>query len=437
MSCYSGKRFYAGKASTPTMQHVYDTISRSLNLPFARLRNPRRLEDEATAYHQTLNYDLWYRIASYLTIEDARSLAMVCKECHAATLPRLLSSMEPSDESGLQKMCTSLSSSVYYPASLLQGLRIGRKALGAPNLAAGWIRYRFQRKSPIPGALATVLSQAVNLRSLSLQCVEDLIEADARLGDALATLKCLDTLDLLDIGPKTFEVAMRIESRPTAFGLHYESRDSTPDDLLRLMEIPLLERVRKLVLCRFQFGNAPMNADLPGVKSLRPWPAVEELRLSFCSYLPFHQLFPNLRVLSLWRAWQMADADMSLVAWPPAAPLRRATVDQHNIRCLLGTPVHFLDLKSYFVDREATLSAVRETSPVALSLWCPQGEGTSHEFWSGVISAANAPQARLRYLIITLPVDLHDGLRWLGPWRVQSHHCASSLCCTFQSSPTT
>lgn len=392
------------------MQHVYDTLARSLILPFA-LRNPRQLQDKVTAYHQTLNYDLWYRIASYLTIDDTRSLAMVSKECHAATIPRLLSSVEPSNTSGLLKMCTSMPTSVYYPVSLLHGLRLGRKSLGAPILAAGWIRYRFHRRSPIPDALATLLSQAVNLRSLSLQCVEDLIEADARLGDALATLKHLDTLELLDIGPKTFEVAMRIESRPATFALHYESRDSSPDDLLRLMAIPLLERVRKLVLYRFQFGNTPMNADLPGVGSLHPYPAVEELRLSFSSYLPFPQLFPNLRTLSLWRAWRMADADMSLVAWPPAVPLRRATVDQHNVRCLLGTPVHFLDLKSYFLDKEATLCAVRETFPVALSLWNPGG--TDLEFWSALVHAVNVPQARLRYLIITLPIRHEDGLHLL------------------------
>lgn len=398
------------KTIKPTMQHVYSTISRTLTLPFT----PKTLhQDEALQHYQALNYDIWYRVASYLTTEDTRRLSLVCRDCYAATLSRLLSSIEPADKGKLQKMCLSLSTGVYYPALLLQELRVGRNALGASQLAAGWTRHRFDRESPIPGVLATLFTQAINLRTLSLQCVEYLIDADASVGDALIALKSLDKLELLDVGPKTFDVAMRMESRPTSLALHYESRDSSSDDLLRLLELPLLERVRKLVLYRFQFGNVPVNASLPGMDRLHPWPTVEDLRLSFCSYLPFYRLFPNLRALSLWRVWRMADADMTLISWPPIAPLRRATVDQHNVRCLLGTPVHFLDIKSYFLDREATLRAVRETSPIVVSLWCPDAELTSGEFWNGIVSAAHTPHARLRYLILTIPCQVGDALRWL------------------------
>ena len=394
------------------MQHVYDTISRTLALPFAR-RAPHLDGAAQHSGYETLNHDVWYRIAFYLTPEDARRLSLVCKGCYAATVSRLLASVEPTDKGRLQGMCLSLSTGTYYPALLLQGLRIGRSALGASQLAAGWTRHRFDQASPIPGSLATLLAHAVNLRTLSLQCVEDLIDASATFGDALVALKSLDTLELLDIGPKTFEVAMRMESRPASLALHYESRDSSSDDLVRLLELPLLEDVCKLVLYRFQFGNVPMNASLPGVDRLHPWPNVKELRLSFCSWLPFYHLFPNLRVLSLWRVWRMADADISIVTWPPNVPLQRATVDPHNVRCLLGTPVHFLDLKSYFLDEEATLRAVQETTPIVLSLWCPDDQLTSSEFWCGIVSAVHAPHARLRYLILTISSDVDNALQWL------------------------
>lgn len=225
-----------------------------------------------------------------------------------------MSSVEPSDANKLLKMCSYFFNSAHCSVTVLQGLRIGRKVLGSSHLVAGRIGYRLQWKSPVPGALAGLLSQALNLRSLTLQCVEALIEADTRVGDALAALKHLDTLEPFDIGPKTFEVAMRIESRPTSCALRYGSRDSSPSDLLQLMKIPLLARVRKLTLHRFQFGDTPMNGDLPGINSLHPWPAVEELRLSYCLYLPFYRLCPNLRVLSLWRTWQTTGTDMSLVA---------------------------------------------------------------------------------------------------------------------------
>ena len=71
-------------------------------------------------------------------------------------------------------------------------------------------RHRFDQASPIPGSLATLLAHAVNLRTLSLQCVEDLIDASATVGDALVALKNLDTLELLDIGPKTFDLLLKL-----------------------------------------------------------------------------------------------------------------------------------------------------------------------------------------------------------------------------------
>ncbi|KZT66305.1 hypothetical protein DAEQUDRAFT_768125 [Daedalea quercina L-15889] len=391
------------------MQHFYNVVSSSISLPFIR-----RPQQDDTTQHRTLNYDVWYRVASYLSVDDARNLSMVSRECHAASLRKSMSLVKPKDEGSFQTLCMSMSTGVHYPASSLQELRIGRKALGAPSFSFIWVLHRFSETSPIPDALAFLLEQAVNLRALSLQCVEDLVTMNARVGDALARLEHLDTLELLDIGPETLAVTVsRMESRPTSLTLSYESRSSSPSDLFRLARLPLLERARKLSLYRFQFGDTPVNTDLPGADTLHPWPELRELRLSYCAYLPFHRLFPNMHTLSMWRVWMMGSADMRFVRWPSTSPLQHVIADQHNIRCLLGTPVRWLDIKTYFVDGEATARAVRETTPVALSLWCPSYETLNEEFWDGLVAATQVPRARLRYLILTLQGRQEDGLRWL------------------------
>ena len=386
-------------------------LSRSFTLSFP-WSNPRRREG-TEEHHRVLNYDIWYTIASYLTIRDVRSLTLVCKECRAATLPRLLSSVDPADESKLKKMCSHLSKSTYFSAAHLQGLRIGWQPLSPPYFAARWVGCRFHRKSTIPHALATLLSQAVNLRSLSLHRIEDLIKAEPRVGEALAALKHLNTLELLDIGRRTWKVVARVESRPTSLSLGYDSRASSRRDLIHLTRIPFLERVRKLRLHRFQFANAPMNTDLPGIRSLRPWPAVEELYLSYSLYLPFYRFCPNLRILSLWWTWMTSGTDMDMVAWPSAVPLRRATMDQLDAQFILGIPVHFLNLRSLYMNADLMLQVLRESSPIALSLWCSNAKGLEADLWERLVTVANAPQARLRYLMTTLYVQPNDGLCWL------------------------
>lgn len=409
------------------MQRVYSSISRSfvLSFPGTSLRRCG-----ATAEHrQVLNYDIWYMIVTYLTLKDTRNLGMVCRECRVATRPRLMSSVEPTDARKLLKMCRYFSDNVYCPATSLQGLHLGRTGFEIEHFAAWRISLRSHLKPSIPRALARLLSQALNLRSLSLHRVEDLIKCNARVGVALAALKHLDTLELFDIGPKTYEVSMRIESRPTSFTLHYGIMGyvSSPEDLAQLMKIPLLERVRKLTLHEFKFGYVAMNADFPGIDSLHPWPAVEELQLFNGYNLPFYQIFPNLRVLSLWGTGRLPHDSMSMIAWPPAVPLRLATMSPHNTSFFLGCLVRFLTLISLVTDsaRDAAIRAIRGLSPIALSLWCTNDECIDREFWRGIVSAADAPRARLRYLIVTLCIHPNKGLYWLV--RALTHSCQASV----------
>ncbi|KAH9916470.1 uncharacterized protein B0H18DRAFT_65160 [Fomitopsis serialis] len=395
------------------MQHILSAVSSSISgLPFVGAPKDVMTSAQCLA-QQLMNYDLWYRVTTYLSVEDARTLSMVCRECHAAAIRRSMSFVKPTNKDQLRAMCSSMTIGKYYRASLLSELRIERKAFGALSFSTVWVPYHFDKSSPIPGDLAALLGQTVNLRVLSLQCVEDLIEANASVGDALVGLERLDTLELMDIGEKTFAVAMRIPSRPTKLTLSYETHDSTRSDLRHLSQLPLLERARVLDLRQFRLADAPVNANLDGASLIHPWPATEELCLTFCAYLPFRQLFPNLRTLSMWRICEMTHADMSFVQWPSSVPLKHVTGDQQNVMCVWGTPVRWLDLKTYFPDSISLLRSIRETVPVVLSMLCPQDDMHDAEFWESLVAAVTTPQARLRYLMLTIKFDQSEGLRWL------------------------
>ncbi|KAH9840567.1 uncharacterized protein C8Q71DRAFT_413643 [Rhodofomes roseus] len=394
------------------MQHVLGILS----IPFPFIGGSRRHGTTALAprtAQNVLNYDLWYKIATYLSVEDARTLSTVSRECHAAAVRHSLSFVKPTDKAQLQKLCSSLSNAVYYPSSLLHELQIGREALGALSYSTVWVPHHFDTASPIPGGLADLLGRTVNLQVLSLHCAEGLIEANPSVGDALARLEWLDCLELMDIGEKTFAVTMRMASRPTQFTLSYETRKSSASDLLTLTQLPLLGRVRTLGLHGFVFNNAPVNANLTGADLIRPWPAVQDLRLSFCAWLPFYQLFPNLRNLSMLRVCGMPKTDMDFVRWPSTVPLEHVVADQHNVRCIMGTPVRWLDIQTYFTDSDATLRAIHETTPVVLSMLCTEFEMHHSEFWEGLVATATLPRSRLRYLMLTLKCVQADALRWL------------------------
>ncbi|TFY51694.1 hypothetical protein EVJ58_g10433 [Rhodofomes roseus] len=375
------------------MQHVLGILS----IPFPFIGGSRRHGTTALAprtAQNVLNYDLWYKIATYLSVEDARTLSTVSRECHAAAVRHSLSFVKPTDKAQLQKLCSSLSNAVYYPASLLHELQIGREALGALSYSTVWVPHHFDTASPIPGGLADLLGRTVNLQVLSLHCAEGLIEANPSVGDALARLEWLDCLELMDIGEKTFAVTMRMASRPTQFTLSYETRKSSASDLLTLTQLPLLGRVRTLGLHGFVFNNAPVNANLTGADLIRPWPAC-------AGPAPL-----VLRVAPLLPA-------LSQPAQPLDVAGLRDAQDGHGLRVVAVDSAPGARRRGPAQHRDATLHTIRETTPVVLSMLCTEFEMHRSEFWEGLVAAATLPRARLRYLMLTLKCVQADALRWL------------------------
>jgi len=335
-----------------------------------------------------LNEDVLAIIASTLSTRDALSLSATARGVHLVAKHQALSSISMSNERQTARICEYLLADVEGRLRWLRNLTI-------------WAHYYTRDRASV-NYLAAILSQAHNLKTLSLSPVEEPVKNEPRVGTALAALIGLREVNLSFVELKSLDVIrnMRSDLRKVCVE-HYEASASC---------IPLLKSLSSMQ----KLHTLEFHQDLETIETSPPqsnrdigvqWPTVHHLSIKYCtaSLSALVRAFPNLRTLSAQNT-RYSPRDDSPVCWPSLHSLEGSVQDlQHwEWTCL----VHHLSLTSILAipivriwrrptrsgdeDLAPTLNIVRNTSPTIMTFSIMVYPEHASSFWIDFANVAGS-----------------------------------------------
>ncbi|KAH9942826.1 hypothetical protein B0H21DRAFT_749583 [Amylocystis lapponica] len=360
-----------------------------------------------------LNHDVLSTIVHSLSTDDAFNLSATARAIHSLAMQRALSEVYlwcPEQTSGF---CTYMLADIDGRLHWLQRLEIPGEAFNVYNHNEETFAEEGDFSSAT--ALADVLGRARNLRHLSLSCTNYLLQIEPRIGDAVAALQELASLELNDVGAPALGMMSRLRSSPRELVLFLSPPDRngqvSPFDL-----IARLENLRSLSVSWLR----NTNLQLPRGRGARAkWPTLHTLSLAMSSgrLHPFVDAFPGVRVLTL-RNTSMLEVDyLGTPMYDPTGTMCWPRLDHVHanlyLGCPLTCPVRWLELESPL--KPASVHALQSMSPVRLSfdarLSFDMGGRIDDGLWTAL--AQDAP--RLRYLDVMMqdPIIHTKLLPWM------------------------
>ncbi|KAH9919521.1 uncharacterized protein B0H18DRAFT_1122443 [Fomitopsis serialis] len=358
---------------------------------------------------QSLNDDiLSIIVTAWLSQRDAANLALTSRTVSTVARRRVLSSLRltaPVASSRFHRFMLKEDSG--FRLHCLQKLSIFRSNLSEVEPDDGYT------------PLARVLERARNLRTLVVTYVEDHLETSKGdvLGDAIASLRDLQELDLHDVGEEGMALCERLTCKPRAVHLRASCSSFEPHlevEHTAFAELPVLQAASVVTLQNFTFVSLadddseppPPPGPLPAPTNL--WLDTHTLHLRNVDPMAVVKLCPNLSYLHMTFVMLAHDGrDFYPGDWDNAYSTTIGLVP--DIIARLRVLDVFVDNPESILDK-TIVASVRATHPVVLSMQFHYGD---KGLWEQLAELAKGPQARLRYLDVLLHDDPLLAQKWL------------------------
>ncbi|GBE89380.1 hypothetical protein BKA93DRAFT_449016 [Sparassis latifolia] len=317
----------------------------------------------------SLNDDVLLLVVACLDPLDALRLSETSRHLHLIALPQALSAVTLTGHVELTAFCRSMLSRPSIHILLVRRLRI---ALTDNNFSS----------APL---LADVLQRAGRLRSIIMLQSENFIEAEPRIGDALAALEELEVVYLLGCHERVREMLHRLRSRPRKVIL--SSSPPYPHLVLYLSRLSALQHTVKLGLSKVTVKDEPPPGELAGqlqaqwdAQYLSLWDA--EIPVSF-----FSSKVPKLRAVVLRQSNITVPASSlpGTATFLPLRTVRHMTLD-----------MSWIDVDTTEADVVRALQPLQCMPPVALSVQA--GVNSTHYLWERLAAFGT----QIKYLDVDL-----------------------------------
>ncbi|KAH9829362.1 uncharacterized protein C8Q71DRAFT_790635 [Rhodofomes roseus] len=368
-----------------------------------------------------LNEDTWSIVLSFADPNDAHSLSLVSRIIHPAARRVVLSRAKIFSQGQLEHVCAFMLEEPQHRVRWLRELHISDSALNAS--AEG-----------LAAKLADLLGAAQNIVSLALPCVESMLEAEPRVGTALASLARLEVVKFSGVFAQSLNMANTMASSPTdvtlILGTSWDDEYSTSELPVMLSHLALL---RKASVVEIEFSELsgtnsyvrsygePSNFGFE-LGQLGQQPTVREFRFRCGGPLPLFHIFPNMQVLHL-RCMEdeFAQFDWEEWAWTDSVPLVEVTTDDNDqLVCLAGahgTPM----LRQLYLDQPPSHDSdvdfdVDSLRPICLTFPLEEWHAprrTNLPLWGGHLE--DPAEGRLRYLQVAAKCHSEEDMpvRWV------------------------
>ncbi|KAL6307053.1 hypothetical protein BKA93DRAFT_823524 [Sparassis latifolia] len=357
----------------------------------------------------SLDLDVLFMITFLLSSKDALALSLTCRQIHSFAKQHALSSVRLTSTKQLGKFCDSMFDGAPSCWNWVRRLDVAMSAFDVKSeqKIAPWGNF-----SDVP-RLAELITHALNLEFLSIDCVEFLLRKGSPIGDAIASLTSLEELELHEADSQAVEMLRGMRSGLRKLVLHRACSNQQPTPQIFVSILPF----QNLQVLELAHSWWPKWMDMPWDERWR-WPTVRVLRLKH-SKLSMAQLvraFPNVRKLSIrtvtlpreseTRCWDSLD----YVYIGHGRPWTSTLDWDQRITC----PVHSLEFednyKSNSEEQIVMVNTIRETTPRVLSVTIKSSDA---KFWMSLMATG---AARLRYLNLNLRLTPRKRGTHLAQW---------------------
>ncbi|OSX63822.1 hypothetical protein POSPLADRAFT_1045011 [Postia placenta MAD-698-R-SB12] len=361
----------------------------------------------------SLNDDVLSLILSDLSTHDALQLSATARDVHFIAKQRALQEVKMTTNASAARICTYLLGDIPNRLHLVRDLTVRLDFTTYVNPDGK----PFYSESAITAAhlFASVLGDAIYLRSLHLTSVGILLQVQPRIGPALSALTNLRLLDLQLIGSTDgFTVLREIRCRPEELKLSVGTARTAGMHTVDVNEVLSclqdMQTIKRLTLSHINEQRFDDRLVLKFSDPPSSWSTVHDLSLLRCR-MPMRLAvlaFPNLRVLRVNQP----------ISCPPPKPDSEQTVCWSNLDFVEGPiellyewpftcPIHHLSLQSVLAmpyhgstwgrpppgaDLAATLNLVKRASPRVLELSIMAYPALGPAFWAEL--ARQAPGLR-------------------------------------------
>ncbi|KAI0941024.1 hypothetical protein AcV7_003243 [Taiwanofungus camphoratus] len=369
----------------------------------------------------SLNDDVLSIILSHLSTQDAFNLSATARGLYSVAMRRALYTVALCSPQQLSAFCESMFADVPNRLHSLRNLELSSLAFGV----AGNFEAKQTGDFSSAPLLADLLEQAHDLKSISLPCVEYLIQREPRVAYALAALPDLVELRLKDMGGHSLEVIRMLQSTPSKLIMRFD--EFSVAFRATLPAIAHLQSLKNLELSFLNKRSAPHNMTID-LGAIPQWLNVRHLTVTH-SDVPMSicvRAFPNLQTLHLGDV-SLAGESENTICWPTLHRAHGFPADFRHWQ--LTCPVHELELDSFLFARDMqqqsdTLSVVKNTRPVMLTLQCCTD--IMHSFWTPLLQLA--PRLRcMEIFVLCGQISLFD----IRLWMILISSCLSSSALLF------
>ncbi|KAL6301186.1 hypothetical protein BKA93DRAFT_798925 [Sparassis latifolia] len=256
----------------------------------------------------SLNDDVLFLVTSFLHPLDALRLSETCRHLHLIALPQALSSIVLGTCLQLTAFCRYMLSSPQTRMHLLRAIVIVAPVGDVPNAAL----------------LADVFEQALRLRSIHMHHSDTFIEAEPRIGTALAALEDLEDVTLFDAREHVREMLPRLRSKPRKVQLLCPME--YPRLVLHLSQLSTLRHAVTLSLF-----NITIEDDTLVGQPAAPFVALEYLSLQYAQIPAVLFSFRNLDRVEVWLGEILGPAP-DVILSPTLGTVRNVSLDASWIR---------------------------------------------------------------------------------------------------------
>ena len=356
-----------------------------------------------------LNDDVLTNIVSFLGCRDALSFSATARPIHDIAKRRVHTTVELRFPMQTPLFCAYMLADVPNRAHRLQSLTVTSRALSVDGGA-------YSADSTSADALADLLEQTPNLRTLSIGCASALMKLEERIWPAIANLCTLNDLTLDDMTTDSTRLLPSLQGKPTRLRMRFAQYPSNVPDIKPLHSVTNLE------LEGITMQHEPVKSSWP------VWPNVRRLCLENTSVTMSTLLhtFPNTRSFVLGRAsitephWKtLENKDRQLTCWPEldyVYGLPYYFGDFGTGDWPVCCPVQYLNLTATSWEkpqhRPAFLRAMKVLPPTALSFRFQDVGTTSYSFFVDLVQTSTRMKCLEIVLVVPATATSSD-FQWL------------------------
>lgn len=356
-----------------------------------------------------LNDDVLTNIVSFLGCRDALSLSAAARPIHDIAKRRVHTTVELRFPMQTPLFCAYMLADVPNRAHRLQSLTVTSRALSVDGGA-------YSADSTSADALADLLEQTPNLRTLSIGCASALMKLEERIWPAIANLCTLNDLTLDDMTTDSTRLLPSLQGKPTRLRMRFAQYPSNVPDIKPLHSVTNLE------LEGITMQHEPVKSSWP------VWPNVRRLCLENTSVTMSTLLhtFPNTRSFVLGRAsitephWKtLENKDGQLTCWPEldyVYGLPYYFGDFGTGDWPVCCPVQYLNLTATSWEkpqhRPAFLRAMKVLPPTSLSFRFQDVGTTSYSFFVDLVQTSTRMKCLEIVLVVPATATSSD-FQWL------------------------